>query len=162
MSGVVVRIDVGNGGKAIVAAQVAAASTIAASEAALAAAALADQARNDLNEAGTTTTMRFRGIPTIVDEIEKFQWSGGEIFFDAGMPGCLAASRIAATAQTVFSVRKDNIQFATITFAIGSTVGVWASLVDVSFITGNWFSIMGPAVPDLTLEDLYITLKYHR
>ncbi|MGP9819170.1 hypothetical protein ACTZWW_04065 [Salinarimonas sp. NSM] len=67
----------------------------------------------------------------------------------------------AATASTVFSVRKNGVQFGTITFAVGATAGTFAA-TETTFAPGDVISVRGPDIPDATLADVSVTLLLER
>lgn len=66
-----------------------------------------------------------------------------------------ASARVAATASTVYVVRRGATQVATITFAAGATVGIWSA--NVTWSAGSYVRIDAPATPDATLADIVFT-----
>lgn len=76
----------------------------------------------------------------------------------AGMTGSRAVARVAATASTVLSVRKNAVQFGTITFAISGTVGTVAAASATAFVAGDVIDVVAPGTPDDTLADIAIML----
>lgn len=68
-----------------------------------------------------------------------------------------ARARVAATALTVFVVRRNGTQVATVTFATGATVGVWSA--GVTWADGDFAVVEGPASPDATLADITISAR---
>ncbi len=67
--------------------------------------------------------------------------------------GSQAVAEVAATASTVFSVNKNGVQFATITYGIGSAFGIFSGTAE-SFIPGDKLTIVAPSTPDTTLASL--------
>lgn len=65
-----------------------------------------------------------------------------------------ARARVAATASTVYVVKKNGTQVATVTFAAGATVGVWSA--GVTWADGDFATLEAPATPDTTLADITI------
>lgn len=76
------------------------------------------------------------------------------ITFDVDMALSQAIAITAATAETIFVLKKNGVQFGTVTFAIGGTVGTFAAAVPPAFIAGNYLSVHGPATADATLADV--------
>ena len=65
-----------------------------------------------------------------------------------------ARARVAATASTIYTVKKNGTTVATVTFAAGATVGVWSA--GVSWADGDFATLEAPATPDITLSDITI------
>src|SRR5690606_31878 len=65
-----------------------------------------------------------------------------------------ARARVAATAATVFTVKRNGTQVATVTFAAGATVGVWSAAA--TWADGDFATIEAPATPDASLADITI------
>lgn len=80
------------------------------------------------------------------------------ITFPAGLAGSYATVATAPTAEAVFSLRQDGVEFATVTFAAASTTGVFDCPTDADFLAGDLFSMVAPSPADATLADLAITL----
>jgi hypothetical protein len=78
--------------------------------------------------------------------------------FPAGMATSGLHATTAATASTVFSLRKNGSEFATITVAPAGTSGTLASASGASFVSGDVLEVFGPAPADLTLADVSISL----
>ena len=66
----------------------------------------------------------------------------------------IARARVAATASTVFVVKRNATQVATVTFAAGATLGTWST--NVVWADGDFATIEAPATPDATLADITI------
>lgn len=77
------------------------------------------------------------------------------------MEGSLANSLVAATAATVFSVRKNGTQVGTIAFATGSSTGVFTAAAEVEFEASDELSVVAPN-RDETLSGVAITIRLHR
>jgi len=59
----------------------------------------------------------------------------------------------AATAQTVFSFKKDGVEFATCTFAAAGQTGTFSG-EQTAFTAGEVFTLVAPASADATLADI--------
>lgn len=68
-----------------------------------------------------------------------------------------ARARVAATASTVFVVKRNGTQVASVTFAAGATVGVWSAAV--TWADGDFAVLEAPATADATLADLTIGVR---
>lgn len=74
--------------------------------------------------------------------------------------GSTAITLTTATASTVFSINKNDVQIGTVTYGIGSVTGTFALAAPVTFVGGtDILSIVGPAVPDITLAGWGIVLS---
>jgi hypothetical protein len=77
----------------------------------------------------------------------------------AGLSGSTAKTGVAATASTVLTLRKNGTAIGTFTFAAGATSATIAFAADVQFTAGvDVLDLIGPATPDLTAADFYITV----
>lgn len=78
------------------------------------------------------------------------------IDFLANFSGAAIEAGVAATSQTVLSIKKEGAEVGTITFAASGTTGTFASTggVAVSYTTFEKYSIEAPATADATLADL--------
>jgi len=83
---------------------------------------------------------------------------GRAFTFPAGLTGSQATLINAATASTVFKLLKNGVQFGTITFAIGGTVGTFAAASSTSFIAGDRLELQAPTSADATAGGLGVTL----
>ena len=82
---------------------------------------------------------------------------GRAVSFPTSLVGSVAKATVAATAASVFSIRKNGVQFATCTFALGSTTGVFAGAA-TNFAAGDIFSFVAPDPRDATLSGVLITV----
>lgn len=77
------------------------------------------------------------------------------------LPALLVNSKlsaaVAATAQYVFSVKKNGVEVGTITVAAAGTTATFAG-AGASFAIGDVLTIVGAAIRDPTLADIAITL----
>jgi len=98
------------------------------------------------------------GVLTVSQVLQSTRIARG-LSYPIGMAGSQASSTVAATASTVLSVQKNDVEFGTITFAAASSTGVFAAASAVTLVAGDRLSVVGPATPDTTLAGLSITLK---
>jgi len=104
----------------------------------------------------------YSGLPTDSQEVFRFSAVRAFTIPDAAV-GSTALARVASTGTVVFSVLKDAVQFATVTFTASAT-GVWAFDVaaDEVFAAGDVFTVTAPATADATLEDISILVRGDR
>ena len=69
------------------------------------------------------------------------------------LTGSLFQSKVAATADAVFLLRKSGVDIGTVTFAAASASGV-AAVPATTFVEGDTFEFIAPAVQDATLADV--------
>ena len=79
--------------------------------------------------------------------------------FPATLTGSLASASTAATASTVFSIQKNNVEFGTVTFAVSGTTGTIASAAGATFAAGDVLKVIAPATPDVTLKGISFALR---
>lgn len=73
------------------------------------------------------------------------------------LTGSKFASTAAATAATVYTIRKNGASIGTLTWAIAGTVPAVVFAAGVSFAAGDFLDIIGPASPDATLAGITAT-----
>ncbi|MDX9785438.1 MAG: hypothetical protein RBT11_01585 [Desulfobacterales bacterium] len=97
----------------------------------------------------------FMGAPTasLVLVIHPFAI---DVTFPAGLTNSKLVATVAATAETVFSLKKNGVEFGTATFAAAGTVATLAAASDATFdeSSGDIFTLVAPATPDATLAGL--------
>lgn len=71
--------------------------------------------------------------------------------------GSMAKAAVAAFASCVLDVKKNGTSIGTITFAAGSSTGVFSGTAG-SFTAGDILTIVGPSTADTTLADIGVTL----
>jgi hypothetical protein len=78
----------------------------------------------------------------------------------ANFSGSQAVAITAATASTVFTVKKNGVAITsgTITFAAAGTVGTFGAIATTSFVAGDVITIVAPVTPDATLANIAFTL----
>jgi hypothetical protein len=80
------------------------------------------------------------------------------ITFPTGMTGSRLHAGTAAAASNVFSLRKNGVQFGTITVAASGTTGTFAAASGASFVAGDLIEVVAPATADTTLANVSIAL----
>lgn len=108
----------------------------------------------------------FAGLPTASQEILRLRAVRAFTIPD-GAPGSTANARVESTGSAVFSVRRNGVQFATVTWSAGSpteTNGTWAFDVaaDETFAVNDIFTVVAPSSADATLEDIGFMVKGSR
>lgn len=73
-----------------------------------------------------------------------------------------AIAKVAATASTTFTLKKNGSAFATVNFAIGATAGTWTQAADAVFAATDTLEIDGPATADATLAGVSLNLSVQR
>ncbi len=76
----------------------------------------------------------------------------------ANCAGSLAKSAVAATGSSVFVIKKNGTQIATVTFAAAGTNGTFSTQAEVSFAAGDTLQVTAPASVDATLADVDFVL----
>lgn len=71
-------------------------------------------------------------------------------------------ARYARTDEAAFSLRKNGVEFATMTFALGATVATFACAVDAVFAPNDVFTIFAPNPRDATLAGVAATIVGYR
>ena len=96
-------------------------------------------------------------VPDVSDVVAR--WAiARNVAFPAGMTGSRASAGVAATAQTIYTVKKNGSAVATITWAISGTTGTYAAALAWSVVPGDVVTIEAPASPDATLAQVSITM----
>jgi hypothetical protein len=95
----------------------------------------------------------------IADELMLLHVLTQQVVFRAGLARSKAVSVTGATAETVFSLKHDNTEKATITFAAGQSVGTFTAAADFTIPVGGKFTVHAPATADATLADISITVE---
>lgn len=78
----------------------------------------------------------------------------------AGVSGSYARAETAATAQTIFTLKKNNSSFGTCTFAAAGTSGTFSVASPVTFAAGDTVTVEAPAVADSTIRYIGFTLRF--
>lgn len=85
----------------------------------------------------------------------------GEVAFPVDLAESQGRAETAAQAAAAFSIRKNDVEFATATFSPGAAVAVFAGDA-VLFAPGDVLTVVAPAVRDDALADLTLTLAGSR
>lgn len=84
-----------------------------------------------------------------------------DIEFPAHLAQSIAKADVASTDACVFSIRKNNIEFATLTFGAGQSTGAFES-TGMTLTAGDKISLIAPNPRDVTLRGLAATLVAYR
>jgi len=79
--------------------------------------------------------------------------------FPVDLSGSQVIANTAATASTVFSLKKNGTQFATITFAASGTVATFVAASSTTLSPGDYLTLVAPASADASLADIGFTFK---
>lgn len=93
------------------------------------------------------------GLP-VENEVVYRRRMGRLVTIPANFVGSIARSDVAATAQSVFTIKKNDTTVASITFALGATTGTFSVQGAITFIESDKFSIVAPSTVDSTLADI--------
>lgn len=80
------------------------------------------------------------------------------VTFPAGLTESQAGAEVAASADAVFSITKNGVEFATLTFPAASAEGVFACATDTTFESGDVLRVIAPNPRDATLSGVAATL----
>lgn len=80
------------------------------------------------------------------------------VTFPAGLTESQAGAEVAASADAVFSITKNGVEFATLTFQAASAEGVFACATDATFESGDVLRVIAPTPRDATLSGVAATL----
>jgi len=84
------------------------------------------------------------------------------VTFPAGLTESQAGAEVAASADAVFSITKNGVEFATLTFPAGDSTGVFACATDTTFESGDVLRVIAPSPRDATLSGVAATLVGYR
>lgn len=103
----------------------------------------------------------YTGIPSASLVIARHPFTRWEATFPSGLTGSKMVAGTAATAEAVFSFKKDSgagpVEFGTATFAIAGTVATFAG-AGTKCTENDILTVVAPASPDATLADLGFSL----
>ena len=74
------------------------------------------------------------------------------------LTGSIAKAGTAATASTVFAIKKNGTQIGTMTFAASGSTASFSFASAVSVAIGDIIDMVAPATQDATLSDISVTL----
>lgn len=80
------------------------------------------------------------------------------VAFPSGMTSSQGVAGTAATAQTDFDLRKNNVSFGTMRFAAAGTVASFIAASATSFAASDVLTVVAPASPDATLANVGFSL----
>lgn len=79
------------------------------------------------------------------------------VTFKAALSESVANADTAATAETVFSLKKNGTEFATVTFAAADTTATYVNVADTDFASGDVLTLVAPTRDD-TLANIAFTI----
>lgn len=97
-------------------------------------------------------TAFYPGVPPASVKVTRVPFARA-VTFPANFAGSIGIASVAATASTVFDVRKNGSSIGSITFAAGATTATFSTTGAVSLAAGDYLSIWTPSTPDATLAD---------
>lgn len=98
------------------------------------------------------------GSPSASEVVLRYVFARSVTFADE-FAGSVASAGTAATASTVFIVKKNGSTVGTVTFSASGTTGVFATTgTTVSFAAGDVLELQAPSSPDSTLANVSFTL----
>lgn len=93
------------------------------------------------------------GKPDANEVIASGVFPYNDAWYNLSAANCVVRAVTAATASTVFSIRKNGTQIGTITFAAGATVAT-VNLTQTGVNQNELITITAPATPDATLAGI--------
>lgn len=80
------------------------------------------------------------------------------VMFRAGLIESRGNADENATANSVFSLKKNGVQFATATFASANKLAIFACATDTAFAAGDVLTVIAPNPRDATLSNIALTI----
>ena len=80
------------------------------------------------------------------------------VSFVSGLTDSYVKAGTAATAQTDFDLKKNGSSIGTVRFAAAGTTASYVSISSSSWVAGDILTLVAPASPDATIEDIWGTL----
>lgn len=77
----------------------------------------------------------------------------------AGLGGSYAESKVAATDETTYLIKKNGSSIGSIVFASGESIAAFVFASNVTVIPGDLITIEAPATIDLTHDKISFTLR---
>lgn len=100
----------------------------------------------------TGTATFYLGIAGLItNEVAQIFAVGESFVLKAGLAGSSIVFATPAAAQTVYTLYRNGVAFATATIAAGATTGTLSMSSDVAFVAGDVIKLQGPATADATL-----------
>lgn len=85
-----------------------------------------------------------------------------QVTFPANFAGSLASARLASTATKIYSVQKNEVEFAQVTFSAGNVNGSFSVVAATTFAPGDILGVVAPAATDATLNGIRINFNGNR
>lgn len=103
--------------------------------------------------------MFFPGAPTASAIVAQIV-AARPLLFPGNLSGSVGYGKTAATASTVFDVKKNGSSVGSITFAASGTVPTFSTTASaaIALASGDRLEVIAPATPDATLANISFTL----
>lgn len=99
----------------------------------------------------------YAGAPTASLVLVRYPFPRA-VAFPASLTNSQGAAATAATAQTDFDLKKNNVSFGTMRFAASGTTATFIAASSTSFAAGDVLTVVAPATPDATLANIGFAL----
>ena len=99
----------------------------------------------------------FEGIVLAANALRSLHVTTQDVTFSSGVAS-EAYANVVSTAEQIYDLQKNTVSFGSVTFAIGTNIGTVTISSSTSFIKGDRLEVLGPALPDGTLDEIAITL----
>lgn len=100
------------------------------------------------------------GLPASSAEVIRIPFTRS-VTFPQNLPNSEGSAKVAATASTTFTFKKNGSAFATMNFAISAALATFTQASDTTFIAGDVFTVDSPA-SDVSLSNVGVTLAVTR
>lgn len=113
-----------------------------------------DSAITDLQTQPYDIPVMYNGTPAdalVILRIEMVR----AVTFPAGLTLSRLKALVAATGSSVFSLKKNGTEFATLTFGAAGTTATIVAASETTFSSGDILTLVAPVTADATLADLY-------
>ena len=100
----------------------------------------------------------YPGLPTADLLMASMVAPAGGAVFPADLSDSRLSAKVAATAETVFLIKKGAVQVGSITVAAAGTTGVFAMASETTLAAGEVLDVYAPSTPDGTLADVSMTI----
>lgn len=98
-----------------------------------------------------------RNKPEGLDTVLVF-YTPRNFSFPNNLSGSVFKAGVAATGQSIFSLKKNDVEFATATFSASGVTASFSANGQIDFNAGDKLSIVAPTNQDTTLANIYISL----
>jgi len=99
----------------------------------------------------------YAGAPTASLVLVRYPFPRA-VAFPASLTDSRGVAATAATAQTDFDLKKNNVSFGTMRFAAAGTTASFIAASSTSFAAGDILTVVSPGTPDATLANIGFAL----